>query len=59
MERGYIFEEFTTVTEDGYVLTLFRIPGKLTETQPIKGKEPILLQHGIIDNGGTWIFGDA
>ena len=34
-ENGYAVEHHSLVTEDGYVLTLYRIPGKLTE---LKGK---------------------
>jgi pimeloyl-ACP methyl ester carboxylesterase len=28
-ENGWDFEEHTVTTEDGYILTLHRIPGKL------------------------------
>lgn len=30
-ENGYAFESTTLVTPDGYVLTLGRIPGKVTD----------------------------
>ena len=46
---GYAFEEHKIVTEDGYVLTAFRIPGRLMEAQnhsyPIDGKprQPVQL----------------
>ena len=39
---GYAFEEHKILTDDGYILTAFRIPGKLVEAQnhsyPIDGK---------------------
>lgn len=39
-------------TEDGYILTIFRIPGKDEK----KKTAPILLQHTLFDNGGSWLF---
>ena len=30
LTRNFSFEEHTVLTEDGYLLTLFRIPGTLT-----------------------------
>lgn len=41
-------------------MTAFRIPGPLNEPQPIKRgtKQPIQMQHGLMDDGGTWIFND-
>ena len=36
---------YTVKTEDGYVSTLFRIPGKLGE-EP-SNKKPVLMQHGM------------
>ncbi len=29
--RGYLYEEHKIVTDDGYILTAFRVPGKKTE----------------------------
>jgi hypothetical protein len=61
---GYAFEEHKIVTEDGYVLTAFRIPGRLMEAQnhsyPIDGRvrQPVQLQHGLFDQGGTWFFNE-
>ncbi len=31
VNRGYRFEEHKITTEDGYILTAFRVPGKLNE----------------------------
>ncbi|XP_063367969.1 lipase 1-like [Cydia amplana] len=46
-ECGVYAEEFEVVTEDGYILTLFHIPGK---------KNPVLLMHGIGDTSNTWVL---
>ena len=32
VSSGYAYEEHKIVTEDGYILTAFRIPGKLMES---------------------------
>ncbi|CAH2048333.1 unnamed protein product, partial [Iphiclides podalirius] len=46
-DYGYVAEQYEIVTEDGYKLQLFHIPGK--------GKTPVLLMHGIFDSSDTWI----
>jgi len=55
--RGYRFEEHKITTEDGYILTAFRIPGKLGDDST--GKPVAYMQHGLLDDGGTWFFNDA
>ena len=32
-QKGYQFESYKILTEDGYVLTIFRIPGRLGEPE--------------------------
>ncbi len=51
---GYLLETHKALTKDGYILTLWRIPGKLHEKR--ERKPPVLLQHGVMDNGFSWIF---
>ncbi|CAK1579878.1 unnamed protein product [Parnassius mnemosyne] len=46
--QGHPCEEHDVITQDGYVLKLFHIPGK-------RGL-PILLMHGILDSSDTWII---
>lgn len=58
--RGYLFEEHDITTEDGYILTAFRIPGKASDAgMGLVSKQPVIMQHGLIDDGGTWFFSDA
>jgi len=54
--HGYLFETHKPVTQDGYILTLWHIPGKLKE--PRTKKPPVLLMHGVLDNGFSWLFKD-
>ena len=39
--KGYIFEEHKITTEDGYILTAFRVPSKNAENAG--GKTPIFM----------------
>ncbi|XP_015184619.1 PREDICTED: uncharacterized protein LOC107070697 [Polistes dominula] len=47
--EGYPSEGHTISTEDGYLLTLHRIPGKLKS-------HPILLQHGLLSSSADWVL---
>ncbi|KAA8548224.1 hypothetical protein F0562_004515 [Nyssa sinensis] len=52
--RGYKCQEFEVTTDDGYILSLQRIPegregGALS-------KQPVLLQHGVLVDGMTWLM---
>ncbi|XP_061716859.1 lipase 1-like [Cydia pomonella] len=47
IKYGHSAEEHRVTTADGYILTLFRIPGK---------KPPVLLLHGLIDCSDTFII---
>ncbi len=56
INRGFTFEEHKAITEDGFILTLYRVPGRLGDSTT--GKQPVYMQHGLIDDGGTWFFSD-
>lgn len=45
---GLNCEEHDVVTQDGYILSLFRIPGDRTR--------PVLLMHGILDSADTFMI---
>ncbi|CAI2370347.1 unnamed protein product [Moneuplotes crassus] len=58
-DKGYAFETHKVLTDDGYWLTMFRIPGAKGETRDeaiAKKKPAIFLQHGILDSADTWIM---
>ncbi|XP_051165130.1 lipase 3-like [Leptopilina boulardi] len=46
---GHTLQSHTVQTEDGYLLTMFRIPGP-------PGSTPIFLQHGILGSSDSWIL---
>jgi len=50
---GYKFEELKVETKDGYINSIWRIPGKKSEKEQ-KQKTPIILQHGLLDD--SWTF---
>ena len=55
---GYIYEEHDIQTEDGYILKAFRVPGKKGSDRSV-ARQPVILQHGLCDDGGTWFFNNA
>jgi pimeloyl-ACP methyl ester carboxylesterase len=53
ISKGYPCEEHKLITNDGYILTIFRIPhGRKTQTPG----RPVLLQHGLLDSAATWVI---
>jgi pimeloyl-ACP methyl ester carboxylesterase len=49
------FEIHKVETEDGYMLTLWRVRTHDTEISSLK---PVLLQHGLMDSSGTWLVSE-
>ena len=48
-ENGFNYETHQVTTEDGYILSVFRIPGLVSEEADTNTtKPPILFQHGIL-----------
>lgn len=53
-DKGYPAEQHIVTTEDGYLLYIYRIPhGKTNSTG---GGAPVLLSHGLLDAGGSWVL---
>ncbi|RZC36181.1 lipase 3, partial [Asbolus verrucosus] len=50
--HGYPAESHTISTEDGYILTLHRIPGSKDGK---RGGQPIFLQHGLLSSSTDWV----
>ncbi|CAL8131345.1 unnamed protein product [Orchesella dallaii] len=53
--RGYNASSHTLLTKDGYYLTIYRISGGMN-SPPRKGKKPVLLFHGFLMTGASWII---
>jgi pimeloyl-ACP methyl ester carboxylesterase len=54
--KGYTCEEHKIITPDGYILGLYRIPrGRYVPPTSPPGR-PVLLQHGLLDSGTTWVM---
>lgn len=53
-EYGYTAETHTVQTDDGYLLTLHRIPyGK--NCGPENSRGPVLVQHGLLCSSADWV----
>ncbi|KAL5712423.1 sterol esterase [Ranunculus cassubicifolius] len=52
---GYPCEEHTVTTADGYILSVQRMPSGVSN-QTSGDKMPVLLQHGLLMDGVTWLY---
>ncbi len=55
-ENGYAIEQYMITTSDGYILTLFRLPGYLNDTLPYAKKPVVLLSHGLTGDSSQWVL---
>lgn len=54
---GYPAESHTVTTEDGYILTMHRIPhGKKNGTGTSGKKRVLFLQHGLFGTSADWLL---
>ncbi|CAG5013326.1 unnamed protein product [Parnassius apollo] len=51
---GYAAEEHTVITEDGYILSIFRIP-KGKNCRGRVRQPPVLLMHGLLQSSDSWL----
>ena len=61
-ENGFRVESYQVVTQDGYILGLYRIPGALQEQfgeASSESKPPILLMHCLVCDMMTYVMNDA
>jgi lysosomal acid lipase/cholesteryl ester hydrolase len=49
--HGYNVKRHSTTTDDGYILTVFRVTSKNKEPT----KSPVFIQHGITLNSANWV----
>lgn len=54
--KGYPGEDHDVITDDGYILTIQRIPTGRNSKTDEPSKTPILLQHGLLDASSTWVL---
>ncbi|XP_063888557.1 lysosomal acid lipase/cholesteryl ester hydrolase-like [Scylla paramamosain] len=58
---GFPVETHIVQTEDGYLLTLHRIPhsrkGGSEDQNRVVARQPILMQHGLLSSSSSWIMG--
>jgi pimeloyl-ACP methyl ester carboxylesterase len=56
--HGYALEEHSIITDDGYVLKAFRIPGRAFIRDILVPGPPVICGHGIIDSSDGWVVND-
>ncbi|XP_024313889.1 triacylglycerol lipase 2 isoform X3 [Brachypodium distachyon] len=55
---GYPCEDHKVTTEDGYILSLKRIPhGRFDTNSTNNTRQPVLLFHGLMVDGVSWLLG--
>ncbi|RVX08632.1 Triacylglycerol lipase 2 [Vitis vinifera] len=53
-KQGYACQEHLVTTQDGYILSMQRIPKG--QSGKVPDKPPVLLQHGLLMDGITWML---
>lgn len=53
--KGFTMKEYNVTTEDGYILTVFRLLP--ANGSVVEGARPVILQHGILESGMDFLIG--
>eukprot|EP00928_Gymnodinium_smaydae_P023866 TRINITY_DN19523_c0_g1_i2.p1 TRINITY_DN19523_c0_g1~~TRINITY_DN19523_c0_g1_i2.p1 ORF type:complete len:411 (+),score=31.84 TRINITY_DN19523_c0_g1_i2:90-1322(+) len=54
-EHGYPIEPHYITTKDGYILNAFRIPHGVAESEHVRAKPVVLLQHALLCSSFDWV----
>ncbi|KAG6454129.1 gastric triacylglycerol lipase [Manduca sexta] len=54
--HGYPAEAHTVVTDDGYILTIHRIPYSKNSHDKVSPRKTVLLHHGLLGSSADWII---
>merc|ERR1712166_1668824 len=61
---GYSFDSFEVTTEDGYILTTFRVTGNLNDTSDTRATKnteelhPVIINSGYTCDATCWVTAD-
>lgn len=54
--HGYAGESHAVLTDDGYILTIHRIPYSKNATSKVSPRKTVLLHHGLLGSSADWII---
>lgn len=54
LRQGYLLQSYEVKTDDGYILTLYRIPHDNEDTD--KKRQPVLLEQGFISKEPAFLY---